>query len=67
MRLYTNIGQIKKKKKYQDGNITYMPIKYTERTKDNPFKKLLNRRTLDKIICDLVENEDYDILYMHHF
>ena len=57
----------KEEKKYQDGNITYIPIKYTKGTKGNPFKKLINRRALDKIICDLVENEDYDILYMHHF
>ena len=54
-------------KGYQKGNIKYIPVKYTKGTKGNPFKKLLNRRALDKIICDLVENEDYDILYMHHF
>ncbi|PNR94753.1 glycosyltransferase [Petrotoga sp. 9PWA.NaAc.5.4] len=58
----------KEEKKYQDGNITYMPIKYTKETnKDSPFEKLINRRAFDKIICDLIENEDYDILYMHHF
>jgi len=57
----------KEEKTYQEVNIKYFPIKYTKGTKGNPFKKLINRRTLDKIICDLVENEDYDILYMHHF
>lgn len=57
----------REEKKYQDGNITYIPIKYTKGTKGNPLRKLLNRRALDKIICDLIKNEDYDILYMHHF
>ncbi|RLL85279.1 glycosyltransferase [Petrotoga sp. Shatin.DS.tank11.9.2.9.3] len=57
----------KDEKEYIDGNIKYMPIKYTKGTKGNPLKKLINRRPLDKKICDLVTNENYDILYMHHF
>jgi len=54
-------------KGYQQGNIKYIPIKYTKGTKGNPLKKLINRRSLDKMICDLIKNENYDILYMHHF
>lgn len=57
----------KDEKEYIDGNIKYIPIKYTKGTKGNPLKKLINRRALDKKICDLVSEENYDILYMHHF
>ncbi len=57
----------KDEKEYVDGNIKYIPVKYTQVTKGNALQKLTNRRPLDKKICDLVTNENYDILYMHHF
>ncbi|MGY4686320.1 glycosyltransferase [Petrotoga sp. DB-2] len=57
----------KDENEYIDENIKYIPIKYTKGTKGNPLKKLINRRALDKKICDLVSEENYDILYMHHF
>jgi glycosyltransferase involved in cell wall biosynthesis len=57
----------KDEKEYVDGNIKYIPIKYTQVTNGNPLQKLTNRRPLDKKICDLVVDENYDILYMHHF
>jgi len=54
-------------KEYIDKNIKYIPIKDITETKGNPLKKLINRRPLDKKICNLVAEETYDILYMHHF
>lgn len=54
-------------KNYIDGNIKYIPIKYTKGAKGNPLKKLINIRAFDKKICDLVVKENYDILYMHAF
>jgi len=54
-------------KDYIDGNIKYIPIKYTKGAKGNPLKKLINRRAFDKKICDLVVEENYDIFYMHDF
>jgi len=57
----------KDEKEYIDGNIEYLPIKEINETIGNPLKKLINRRPLDKKICDLVAEENYDILYMHHF
>lgn len=57
----------KDEKEYTDGNIKYLPIKEINETIGNPLKKLINRRPLDKKICDLVAEENYDILYMHHF
>ena len=48
-------------------NIKYVPVIYTKGTQGNPLKKLMNRRRLDKRISQLIEQEEYDILYMHHF
>ena len=55
------------KKGYQKENIKYIPIKYVENAEDSSLKKLSNRRPFDKHLCKLIANEDYDILYMHHF
>jgi glycosyltransferase involved in cell wall biosynthesis len=54
-------------KGYIEGNIKYIPIYYVKNTHDNPMKKLRRRRSLDKDIKDIVKNEKYDVLYMHHF
>ncbi|PNR95004.1 glycosyltransferase [Petrotoga olearia] len=57
----------KDEKEYIDGNIKYIPIKDIKGAKGSPLKKLISRGPLDKKICDLVSEENYDILYMHHF
>lgn len=54
-------------KEYRDGNIHYLPIEWHENLNANAFVKLWKRRKLDKKIVDLIENSDFDILYMHHF
>ncbi|RAO99451.1 glycosyl transferase family 1 [Petrotoga sp. 9PW.55.5.1] len=54
-------------KGYQEGNIKYIPIKYVENVEDSSLKKLSNRKPFDKQLCKLIANENYDILYMHHF
>ena len=57
----------KEEKTYQKGNIKYIPVKYVENTEDSSLKKLSKRKPFDKQLCKLIANEDYDILYMHHF
>jgi len=48
-------------------NIKYIPIVYIKRTQGKPLTELMRRRGFDKRISQLVEQEEYDILYMHHF
>lgn len=52
---------------YEDGNITYIPIKWSEPKKMHPIIKLAKRRVLDDKILELIAKTDYDILYLHHF
>lgn len=54
-------------KEYEEGNIIYKPTPYTKNLKANILIKLKNRRGFDKKIMNMVQNYDYDILYMHHF
>jgi glycosyltransferase involved in cell wall biosynthesis len=54
-------------KEYEEGNILYKTTPYTKNLKANILIKLKNRRGLDKKIVYMVQNYDYDILYMHHF
>ncbi|ODN29747.1 glycosyl transferase family 1 [Fervidobacterium thailandense] len=52
---------------YEEGNITYIPIKWLEPKNVHPLVKLAKRRSLDKKVLEIVVNTEYDILYMHHF
>ncbi len=52
---------------YKQGNVTYKPILCTYDPKDSYLKEFIDRKTVDKIIIDMIKNYDYDILYMHHF
>jgi len=52
---------------YEEGNIRYFPTKCYNRDKGSSLMKLIDRRPLDKEICELIANEEYDVLYMHHF
>ena len=49
----------------EEESIRYIPIKHV--LDHNIVKELIKRRALDRKICHLVEYEDYDILYLHHF
>ncbi|MCP5454645.1 MAG: glycosyltransferase [Thermotogae bacterium] len=54
--------------KYKEGNINYLPIKYTENKNLSSIEKLKMRyRNLDKVIFNIIKTESYDMLYMHHF
>ncbi|PLV59320.1 glycosyltransferase [Thermotoga sp. KOL6] len=55
----------KKEHPIEEGNIEYLPVCYIR--EENLLKKFFKRRNFDKMICKLVAEEDYDILYMHHF
>lgn len=50
---------------HENESIEYFPMKYIRSS--NIVKELFKRRYLDRKICQLVRNEVYDILYMHHF
>jgi glycosyltransferase involved in cell wall biosynthesis len=50
---------------FKENNIRYIPVKCSNR--GNIFQKAVERKQFDEKICHLVESEDYDILYMHHF
>ncbi|AGL49534.1 glycosyl transferase family 1 [Thermotoga maritima MSB8] len=50
---------------FKENNIRYIPVKCSNR--GNIFQKAVKRKQVDEKIRHLVETEDYDILYMHHF
>ncbi len=52
---------------YEEGNIRYLPTKCYDKSSRDSLSKLIDRRPLDKEICKLVADEEYDVLYMHHF
>ncbi|MGJ8454510.1 glycosyl transferase family 1 [Pseudothermotoga sp. U03pept] len=56
-----------KESEYEEGNIRYLPIEWREDINTNALLKFWKRRKLDKIIMDLIQRTDFDILYMHHF
>ncbi len=49
-----------------EGNIHYIPV-YKIQYRRNIVRKYRSRRSLDKAIMNLVENSDYNLLYLHHF
>lgn len=54
-------------KAYQEDNITYLPIFWKENKNATSVAKLFERKKLDHRILSLIEQQDFDILYMHHF
>ncbi|ACM22227.1 Putative uncharacterized protein [Thermotoga neapolitana DSM 4359] len=50
---------------FEERGIEYIPLK-CENT-GSVLRKLSERRIFDEKICHLVEREDYDVLYLHHF
>lgn len=53
-------------KVYEEGNIIYLPIEWKEDA-TSLIKLFKERRRLDSKILNLIERQDFDILYMHHF
>ncbi|KAF2961775.1 glycosyl transferase family 1 [Fervidobacterium sp. 2310opik-2] len=48
-------------------NIKFIPILFRINAQDNVLKKALKRIKFDLKVLKVIESEDYDILYMHHF
>lgn len=57
----------KSENEHEEGNVRYVPIQWTENIHANAIAKLWKRRTLDKMIMELIKKTEFDILYMHHF
>lgn len=57
----------KDEKEYVDGNVRYMPVKYTKNTKGNYIVEYMRRIKFDRLILDMIENFEYDVVYFHHF
>ncbi|MDO7975795.1 glycosyltransferase [Oceanotoga teriensis] len=51
---------------YIEGNIKYIPIVYGKRLSSN-FQEFKRRKVLDEKIFKMIEDFDYEVLYMHHF
>lgn len=54
-------------KVYEEDNVTYLPIYWRENKNATLMAKLFKRRKLDHKILNLIEQQDFDVLYMHHF
>ena len=52
---------------YYENNIKYIPISFNITPSENILKKAMKRIRFDKKILKMIESEDFDILYMHHF
>ena len=52
---------------YFENNIKYIPIRFNINLSDNSLKKAIKRIKSDRKILKIIKNEDFDILYMHHF
>ena len=50
-----------------ENNTKYIPIFLNINPSENIFKKAIKRIKFDKKILKIIKNEDFDILYMHHF
>lgn len=57
----------KDEKRYIEGNISYIPVKYEKRNNKNIIHEYFRRKNFDKVLFDLIKNSDYDIVYFHHF
>ncbi|WP_448375916.1 glycosyl transferase family 1 [Fervidobacterium sp.] len=57
----------KSEHEHEEGNVRYVPIQWYEDINTNAIAKLWKRRTLDKMIMELIKKTEFDILYMHHF
>jgi len=52
---------------YVENNIKFIPIFFRINAQENVLKKALKRIKFDLKVLEVIESEDYDILYMHHF
>lgn len=52
---------------YSENNVRYIPVSFNIKPSENILKKALKRLNFDKKILNIIQNEDFDILYMHHF
>ena len=50
-----------------ENNTKYIPVFFNTNPSENIFKKAIKRIKFDKKILKIIKNEDFDILYMHHF
>ena len=65
--LYQYWTNNKEEKRHIEGNVEYIPVFYRQNLKMNVLKKIKRRLKLDNFFLSLIKNEDYDIIYFHHY